>query len=151
MGGHLEGWQQVRPSKRPSFARHHSHAGGVDDLRVGRRDVRTHRRNRLALDQHARSLKVADRAIKREHAAALDEDRTAGRDVGLLGAATEDTAAAAAVEAAAIMPAVPVQRNWRRDIADDGSQDTKSCRRNWRCANPSWKPPGRFFSTLPMS
>jgi len=93
-------------------AGHHDHAGGVDGLRVGRRDIGAHRRNRLALDQHVGGLKVADRAIKREHAAALDEDRTLGATLSCWArAAPEDAAMAPAAEAAAIAPAVPVQRN----------------------------------------
>src|SRR5256885_7275380 len=44
-------------------------------LRVGRADVRPHRGNPGALDQDVRLLEVADRAIERKHAAALDEER----------------------------------------------------------------------------
>ena len=36
----------------------------------------------LALDQHVGLLEVADRAVERQHAAALDQDRAAGRSRG---------------------------------------------------------------------
>ena len=43
-----------------------------------------HRGNLAALDQHVGLLEIADRAVEAEHAAALDQDRTAGRGRGRL-------------------------------------------------------------------
>jgi hypothetical protein len=40
-------------------------------------------------------------------------------------AAPEDAASVPAAEAAAMAPAVPVQRNWRRDMAEGGEQDVQ--------------------------
>ena len=59
-------------------ARHHDGVRGVDHLGIGGADVRPHRRDLAAFHQHVGLLEVADRLVAREHAAALDEDRTAG-------------------------------------------------------------------------
>ena len=59
-------------------ARHHDAVFRVDHLRVRRADVRPHRRDLLAFDQNVGLLEIADRAVERQHAAALDQDRPAG-------------------------------------------------------------------------
>ena len=59
-------------------ARHHDRLRGVDHLGIGRADVRLHRRDFAALDQHVGLLEVADRPVEREHEAALEQDRPAG-------------------------------------------------------------------------
>ena len=45
---------------------------------VRRADVRLHRRDLAAFDQHVGLLEIADRAVERKHAAALEQDRPAG-------------------------------------------------------------------------
>jgi len=64
--------------------RHHDHARGIDDFCIGRCDVTTHGGNCFALDEHIRRFKIAERAVEREHAAALDQNRTTGGACGLL-------------------------------------------------------------------
>ena len=67
-------------------SRHHDRVRRVDHLGVRRIDVRPHRGDALALDQHVGLFEVADRTIERQHAAALEQDRPARRRAGgLLG------------------------------------------------------------------
>ena len=66
-------WRWV--STKPGIT---THFDGIDHLGVRRADVRLHRRDFLALDQHVGLLEVADVLVEREHAAALDQDRPAG-------------------------------------------------------------------------
>ena len=102
-------------------ARHHHAFAGVDHLRVRRADVRLHRGNLLALDQDVGLLEVADGAVERKHAAALDQDRPAGlsRARRRLRALPITLAASAG---AAATPAAVVQRNCRRDRPFVGRQ-----------------------------
>ena len=95
-------------------ARHDDDIRGIDHLRVGRADVRPHRRDLLALDQHVGLLEIADRAVEREHETALEQDRPAGRGIGRSLRAAEPITLAASAGAAAT-PAAVVQRNCRRD------------------------------------
>ena len=95
-------------------ARHDDAVRGIDHLRVRRADVRLHRRDFLAFDQHVGLLEVADGAVEREHAAALDQDRPAGlcrlgRRLRLADLRLRRSTGAAAT------PAAVVQRNCRRD------------------------------------
>ena len=96
---------------------------GVDHLGIGRADVRPHRGDLAALDQHVGLLEVADRAVEREHAAALDQDRAArsGRAAGLCARAVP-TDRAGDGRGGDGAPAAVVQRNCRRDTAGDGGQ-----------------------------
>ena len=59
-------------------ARHDDAVRRIDHLGVRRADVRLHRRDLPAFDQHVGLLEVADDVVERENAAALDQDRPAG-------------------------------------------------------------------------
>ena len=58
---------------------HDDRAAGVDHLGVGRGEVRPHRGDLAAGDQHVGAFEIAHRWIKREHAAVLDQDRPTWR------------------------------------------------------------------------
>jgi hypothetical protein len=115
MGGRLKGWQQERPSKRPS-------SPGITIMRAASMisalgAVILGRTAEIVLPSISTSA-VSKSPIARSSVSMQPPLMRTGR----AGAAPEDTARAPAAEAAAIAPAVPVQRNWHRDIADDGSQ-----------------------------
>jgi hypothetical protein len=57
---------------------------GIDDLSARRADIRLHRRDLLAFDQHVGLLEIADGAVEGEHAAAPDQDRLASGRRGVL-------------------------------------------------------------------
>ena len=107
-------------------ARHHDRVRSVDDLGIGRADVRPHRRDLAALDQHVGLLEVADRAVEREHAAALDQDRPAGRGGAGACCAFGGAITLAAIAGAATAPIAVVQRNCRRDIAGEPARAARA-------------------------
>ena len=104
---HMCRWVSTKPGITMRFA-------GVDHLRVRRADVRLHRGDLLAFDQHVGLLEIADRLVERKHAAALDQDRPAELDVLCRACAVAPVTPAASAGAAAT-PAAVVQRNCRRD------------------------------------
>jgi hypothetical protein len=77
------------------------------------------------LDQHVGGFEVADRAVEAEHDAAFDQDRPPGRGARRAPAPWATPITWAAIAGAATAPAAVVQRNWRRDMADDDGARSK--------------------------
>ena len=100
-------------------------------------------------------IRFAERAVEREYAAALDENRTTRRACRLLGArgaegcrrCPHDRRGNRARPFRCKETAAAISRPTARRRC----KNTKSRRLNRHCANPSWEPPGLIFMEAMLS